>query len=172
MIKEIEKISFISIGVLLLASPLIASAQSVGVQTAVENSMLTVIQSLQLQLQQLRQQLAQLSAQSGGGSGTVPSIVSNPQPPDVSNACVASPLSSGSTGAAVTALQSFLASQGLIASGSVTGHFGPITQAAVQQWQAQNGIVSSGTPATTGWGIFGPRSQAASGISLCGGAGG
>lgn len=43
----------------------------------------------------------------------------------------------------------------------VTGYFGPITQAAVQNWQAANGIISYGTPYTTGYGVVGPRTRRA-----------
>jgi peptidoglycan hydrolase-like protein with peptidoglycan-binding domain len=65
----------------------------------------------------------------------------------------------GESGADVSALQQFL-SKNLLAV-TPTGYFGPLTQVAVQEWQSENGIVSSGTPATNGYGIVGPRTRAA-----------
>ncbi len=65
-------------------------------------------------------------------------------------------LFSGSTdntaGGQVTKLQRFLGV-------SQTGYFGPETEAAVQRWQAANGVVSSGSPDTTGYGYVGPRTR-------------
>ena len=54
----------------------------------------------------------------------------------------------------VTNLQKFLGV-------SPTGYFGPMTQEAVKKWQAANGVVSTGTPNTTGYGFVGPRTRAA-----------
>jgi peptidoglycan hydrolase-like protein with peptidoglycan-binding domain len=48
-----------------------------------------------------------------------------------------------------------------------TGYFGPITEAALKQWQSEHGIVSSGSAKTTGYGTFGPRTAAAMHIALC-----
>ena len=67
----------------------------------------------------------------------------------------------GGSGTAVVALQNFLISKGLLAQGSATGYFGTLTQAAVEQFQRQQGIVSSGTAATTGFGVVGARTRAA-----------
>ena len=67
-------------------------------------------------------------------------------------------LFSGSTdniaGGQVTKLQRFLGVD-------TTGYFGPATEAAVQRWQAQNGVVSSGSPDTTGYGYVGAKTRAA-----------
>ena len=66
-------------------------------------------------------------------------------------------LSLGSTDATtlgqVTYLQKFLGSQ-------VTGFFGPLTEKAVQAWQVKYGVVTSGTPETTGYGAVGPGTRA------------
>jgi peptidoglycan hydrolase-like protein with peptidoglycan-binding domain len=68
----------------------------------------------------------------------------------------------GSRGPDVTKLQQFLAWEySNFYSSYVTGYFGPITQAAVKQWQREHNIVSSGTPWTTGYGAVGPRTRAA-----------
>ena len=70
-------------------------------------------------------------------------------------------LSRGSTGADVVQLQQYLIAQGDLAASNDTGYFGPLTEAAVQKWQAAHGIVSSGTPDTTGYGVVGPKTLAA-----------
>ncbi len=70
-------------------------------------------------------------------------------------------LSFGSRGADVTALQNFLIAEGDLAVGNNTGYFGRLTEAAVKKWQSRNGVVSSGTPRTTGYGAVGPRTRAA-----------
>jgi hypothetical protein len=58
------------------------------------------------------------------------------------------------TGGEVTKLQNYI---GVV---PATGYFGPLTQAAVEQWQILNEIVMNGTPDTTGFGVVGPRSRA------------
>lgn len=77
---------------------------------------------------------------------------------------ISSTLSLGQSGASVIALQEFLRSRatevGWPEGVGATGYFGPITLAAVQRLQASNGIVSSGTPFTTGYGLVGPRTRA------------
>jgi peptidoglycan hydrolase-like protein with peptidoglycan-binding domain len=65
------------------------------------------------------------------------------------------------TNGEVTRLQQFLAHEGLLDAGSVVGTYGPQTQAAVEKWQASHGIVSAGTPDTTGYGTVGPATRSA-----------
>jgi peptidoglycan hydrolase-like protein with peptidoglycan-binding domain len=48
-----------------------------------------------------------------------------------------------------------------LASGNVSGFFGPLTQAAVEAFQSKTGIVSSGTPTTTGYGTVGNKTRTA-----------
>ena len=74
----------------------------------------------------------------------------------------ATPLSAGSTGNDVTALQNFLKSQGteIYPEGLVTGYFGPLTKSAIQKFQAKYDIVSSGDEVTTGYGFVGPKTRA------------
>ncbi len=74
-------------------------------------------------------------------------------------------LAQGSSGADVSTLQTYFVSLSLLSSESVTGYFGPLTQAAVQQWQQSHGIVSAGSPAATGWGAVGPKTRTA--LSEC-----
>jgi len=71
-------------------------------------------------------------------------------------------LKRGSSGADVTRLQQFLAQdKSIYPEGSITGTYGPLTETAVKRFQVKNGIVSSGTPGTTGYGAVGPRTAAA-----------
>jgi peptidoglycan hydrolase-like protein with peptidoglycan-binding domain len=67
----------------------------------------------------------------------------------------------GSRGQDVTDLQTYLATNASIyPSGLITGYFGSLTEAAVERFQTAQGIVSSGTPATTGYGRVGPQTMA------------
>ncbi len=78
------------------------------------------------------------------------------------SSCVSinSVLQLGSRGSDVFNLQNFLISRGLLAQGSATGYFGAQTRAAVQQFQVQQGIVSSGSESTTGFGLVGAHTRA------------
>ena len=74
----------------------------------------------------------------------------------------------GSRGAFVTALQQFLSIEGTYQYGmgpmtwaEFTDYYGTATTAAVQDWQAKNGVVSSGSVYTTGYGYVGPKTRAA-----------
>ena len=67
----------------------------------------------------------------------------------------------GLRGDDVAALQVKLIARGFLDAGNDTGYFGPLTRAAVQQFQRQHGIVSSGDEATTGYGSYGPITRAA-----------
>jgi hypothetical protein len=62
----------------------------------------------------------------------------------------------GYSGSDVESLQRYLIDQGLLAVGNATGYFGPLTQQGVESFQKREGIVSSGSVDTTGWGAFGP----------------
>lgn len=73
-----------------------------------------------------------------------------------------STLDFGDNNRSVTNLQIFLKDNpALYPSGLVTGYFGGLTQTAVQSFQVQKGIVSSGSPSTTGYGRVGPSTQSA-----------
>lgn len=70
-------------------------------------------------------------------------------------------LKRGDSGEDVANLQIFLAKDAAIyPEGAVLGTYGPATERAVQRWQAKYGIVSAGTPATTGYGSVGARTLA------------
>src|SRR3989344_6006684 len=73
-------------------------------------------------------------------------------------------LQRGARGDDVSRLQEFL---GI----TPTGYFGTMTEAAVQSLQAEEGVTSTGTAATTGYGMVGAKTRAAL-IRRCGGGGG
>lgn len=75
-------------------------------------------------------------------------------------ASITSSLDIGSTGSSVTELQTYLTnSTNFYPSGLITGFYGPLTEAAVQKFQTAQGIVSSGSAATTGYGRVGPTTM-------------
>ncbi len=65
----------------------------------------------------------------------------------------------GSSGEDVSALQQYLKEERYFFM-EPTGYFGRVTEGALKAWQAAKGIVSNGTPETTGWGVAGPRTRA------------
>lgn|GEM_PF-3829924 len=66
----------------------------------------------------------------------------------------------GFSGADVSALQACLAKDpSIYPEGLKTGYFGSLTEKALQRWQTTHNIVSEGTPDTTGFGVFGPRTR-------------
>jgi len=68
------------------------------------------------------------------------------------------PLKKGMSGPEVKELQTFLAQfPGVYPEGMVTGYFGALTEAAVKRFQTEQGIVTSGSPETTGFGQIGPK---------------
>ena len=67
----------------------------------------------------------------------------------------------GSEGNDVERLQQYLRDAGDFTFATNTGYFGTVTENAVKQWQARNGVVSSGGASTTGYGVVGPKTRAA-----------
>lgn len=76
-------------------------------------------------------------------------------------ATISSQLDLGSTGQDVTTLQTYLSSNAnWYPSHLVTGYYGNLTKGGVEGFQTSEGIVSSGSPATTGFGRVGPTTLA------------
>ncbi|MEI6864169.1 MAG: peptidoglycan-binding domain-containing protein [Candidatus Adlerbacteria bacterium] len=76
-------------------------------------------------------------------------------------ATISTQMDIGTTGSDVTTLQqTFAGDASLYPEGLVTGYFGSLSSAAVKRFQANNGIVSSGSAATTGYGRVGPATIA------------
>lgn len=66
----------------------------------------------------------------------------------------------GMTNGNVTNIQTYLASNpSFYPEGLVTGYYGSLTVSAVQRFQAYYGIVSSGSPTSTGYGRVGPSTM-------------
>lgn len=79
----------------------------------------------------------------------------------------------GSSGTHVRNIQAYLAANPTFyPQGLITGYYGPLTQAAVQRFQAFYGIVSSGSPSTTGYGRVGPMTLAKMNSLILGGTSG
>lgn len=125
------------------AAPFVASAQS------------TDITSLLAQIQMLQNLIA--SIQNSGY--TQPATPSNTSAAASVCGKLSRALSKDMSGADVQALQSYLIAQGML-TGLPSGYFDAATEAAVQQWQRTYGLISSGSPETTGWGVVGPRTRA------------
>lgn len=110
------------------------------------------------QIAQLMQLIAQLQAQlaqmQGGGSSSVGQCIQISRPLFLG-------VSDSETGGEVSKLQRFLTQAGHYTYGQSTGYFGPATQMAVQTWQKANGVVSNGSPETTGYGVMGPSTRSA-----------
>lgn len=115
-----------------------------------------------------------IAAQWGYKPGTAAPTQSSPAPAAApaqttsTPSQVASPvtkqLDPGTTDPQVLALQKFLNANGFPVAtagpgspGNETSYFGPATEAALQKYQAANGIVTSGNPQSTGYGRVGPQ---------------
>lgn len=77
-------------------------------------------------------------------------------------------LNDARTAGQVSKLQKFLKFKGDFTYPTITGFFGTATQLAVQRFQARIGLISYGTPATTGYGFVGPTTRAKIKIQTCG----
>lgn len=113
------------------------------------------IEALLNRIEVVRQQIAIEEARVGAVSTTVPTFT----PANTSCAPMLVNLERGARGQMVTNLQNFLVKQGVYSSTLVTGYFGPATQAGVQRFQVKEGIVSYGSPSTTGYGRVGPSTR-------------
>ncbi len=133
-----------------------------GMTMSVAHAQTPTVSELQTLITKLTEQINALKNESGTGTSVV-----KPAPTTNNGTCV-SPFtrqlqlgsSDATTGGDVTRLQSYLASTGHFTYGKPTGFYGPATAEAVKRWQVEQGIVSSGTPETTGYGAFGPTTRA------------
>ncbi|MBI4133244.1 peptidoglycan-binding protein, partial [Candidatus Uhrbacteria bacterium] len=109
------------------------------------------VAALLAQIQQLQALIAKLK---GSSAATPPPISNSVCPSIIRN------LSRGMRGTDVTQLQQFLYKT-YENFPQPTGYFGALTEGALQQWQKEHNIVSSGSPSTTGYGAVGPKTRAA-----------
>ncbi len=109
------------------------------------------VDELQAQITALMAQITALQAQiqaTTGGTTT-------------STSCFTMTLRRGMENDEIMSLQQKLKMDSTIyPEGLTTGYFGPLTEAAVQKFQVKYGIVSEGTPETTGYGLVGPKTRA------------
>lgn len=138
---------------LLFILPLSVRGETVAELQAELNALLAKIAALQTLLQ--AQQTTPTTPAVSALTGACPSLYRT--------------LRQGMSGADVSSLQAFLASDALVyPEGAVTGYFGVLTQRAVERFQAKHGIASSGTPETNGFGLVGPATRVAI-ARACGG---
>jgi len=129
-------------------SPVFANAQT-------NEEIATQINALLKQIEQLKAQLTQ----------STPSVNSS-KPTEIINSgsCYKfnNYLSYGSrdskTSGEVSKLQNFLKEEGYF-SGDVTGYFGTLTRNALRRWQYANGVVSSDSTSSVGYGSVGPQTR-------------
>ena len=134
----------------------IVATFAISLLVATEASAQTVAE-LQAQIQVLLQQVTALERfLQNSGAVTPVTLLGTATCPTLHRT-----LRSGVSGNDVSALQQFLAEdRNVYPEALVTGYFGALTEAAVQRWQAKHGVVSSGTPDTTGFGVVGPATRA------------
>jgi peptidoglycan hydrolase-like protein with peptidoglycan-binding domain len=95
------------------------------------------------------------SGSSSGGGTTLPII-----PTTLPAYQITSNLWRGVKGQDVIALQTLLVKLGYTTADNITGYYGVITEASVKAFQKDHGIVSSGSPLSTGYGAVGPKTRA------------
>jgi peptidoglycan hydrolase-like protein with peptidoglycan-binding domain len=118
------------------------------------------IDDIQAQLRGLLSRITQLQASTAAvNPDSADGVISVTAVPRICMLDFAGSLRFGSRGEAVRGLQEFLKSEGVL-NAEATGYFGALTQAALQKWQASQGVVASGSAQTTGWGVFGPATRA------------
>src|SRR3989344_2567122 len=155
-LKRFEIAALIVLG-LLFAYPLFASAlsSSSASSSSQVQTIRTEIATLLEQVEKLKLQLKEL--QRGGTGTSTPSEIS--KTPKRICPLIARALLSGTKGDDVAGLQDFLAEEGYFDHKNISSYFGPLTQSALQKWQAAQGIISSGSASSTGWGVAGPRTR-------------
>lgn len=145
--------------------PAISSAQTVNTsaQTSSASSLMQNIQNLLVEIALLQKSAASTPTPNSTPTVTVPiATQSAPAPSDIICPTLVRTLALGDSGSDVANLQGFLAQNPLIyPEQTVTGYFNMFTQDAVERWQTAYGVVSSGSPATTGYGVVGPHTRTA-----------
>ena len=130
------------------------------------------VEELRAQIEDLLERIEVLQQQIATDSGTPPPA-SSATPGQGVCPRVGVTLRRGSNGDDVTRLQQFLAlDANIYPEKLITGYYGSLTEAAVERWQARHNVVTSGTPGTTGYGQYGPRTAALMALECQGGSGG
>ncbi|MCR4330446.1 MAG: peptidoglycan-binding protein, partial [Patescibacteria group bacterium] len=132
--------------ILTFSLPLLLGAATVSDIELRIASLLSELQILQTELQNLK-----------SGEAAVSAVKVQTSP----SATFFTTLGKGSEGSDVTKLQQYLAQDpALYPEGLITGYYGSLTEAAVKRFQQKHNIVSSGTPLSTGYGVMGPKTRA------------
>lgn len=117
------------------------------------------IEALLKKIGELQHQLANISIAPPTGSapfvGVAPGTTANTE---LTCPVFSRTLSRGAEGDDVRELQKLLQS-GNYLTAAPTGYFGSLTEKALQNFQTKTKLVTGGSPATTGWGVFGPRTR-------------
>ena len=160
----LKRTALSGLGLVLLVSPLLVSAQSI-------NDLQAQIQALLAQIQVLQQQQANQNQTASLPPSPV-SPMSPREPGDYNPGQVSTcidlknnmshdprfPMVDANTNGEVSLLQRFLRAEGYLKPGP-SGFFGVYTEMAVKVFQAGSDIVSYGSPATTGYGAVGPKTR-------------
>ena len=119
------------------------------------------VEDIQAQIQSLLGQVEILKTQDDSGTVNNTATSTLALPAGLPCLSLTRPLSLGSRGEDVQKLQKFLIAAKLLATGNATRYFGPLSEAAVRQFQIIHNVVSSGDAKTTGFGLVGPKTRAA-----------
>lgn len=159
---KLKKFESIALAVaFIISSPAFASADTI-------SDLQAQVQALLAQIAALQQQLGTVQNTSQNTNTAPSQTTSTSAIQPTSGKCIILSSNIGAddtddtTRGDVTRLQKFLTTQyDNFFDRYVTGYFGPMTEAAVKQWQREHGLVSSGDANSTGWGYIGPRTRAA-----------
>lgn len=121
-----KKLTLSAVGLLLLVSPLVSSAQTTSAVQAQIDALLKQITQLQAQIAALR---GQSSAPAAGSSQCL----------DLNNNLVFD-ITDDTTNGEVSKLQRFLVSVGAYPEARITGYYGTLTAQAVMRWQKAHGM--------------------------------
>lgn len=145
-----KKISHKILGAILIAAFLLP--QSVSALTATQiDSILGLLRAFEAQESVVNNVSATLRGEASSSSSNVVYV---------DTLELSRTLSRGMKGGDIERLQRFLQRTGDYTD-TITGYYGVRTEEAVKSWQARNGIVSSGSPNTTGYGAVGPSTRVA-----------
>jgi len=153
----IQRLQASLVGPVFYANIPLASSTGTSTNQALITALLAQVSVLQ---QQINAILASTTATTTATT-TTGFLQELPEPTLIACPAITRVLQFGMNGTDVSTLQSFLISEGLLASDSATGFFGKLTEAAVQAWQKAKAIVMEGDPATTGFGAVGPKTRVA-----------
>lgn len=135
---------------LLASASLVALLSPAAVSAATAEELAAQIQALLNQVTALQQQTGSAQTTTSTAAAAGAGVLECPYTSRV--------LKKGSTGADVTRLQQFLATDPAIyPDAQITGYYGALTEAAVKRFQCKNKLVCDGTPESTGYGVTGPR---------------